>query len=1187
MGALANLEHISRLAQLNYDPKADASPITLRVRYVSKDLWICIDIPRNTPVHHARDLILKKCQLTLAPPSAPSSLAESPLQDEEPTPTGFGNYQAQMDRHLAQTKSLGALLSGVPPERTQTNSEGKDSGSHSTNQVASTISDPDKTPTNKPAASTSTKVSTKTDIPTSQSSNSISKSLKSNNSSGSDKDPLRSLVSVDDDDRRLNAEKLVERLAMFSDCLNGVGEASSINYGRTISARPPGSTTDAPSKSSSNLKRLLSNSSASQDDNNNNPSHVSTAITEKHPQRLVNIGGWTSWRDRHHSQSGKHFQREIPALSDIMADGPTNNHPSSESMKKERESWRASFGLFWVANGHWLDDSRLLNSYNLESYDLLELQLRNHYIQLPPPGGVNYSDHYAEGVLFKLSNKSRPVSILTNHGGKESTGVWKERWVVLQGTKLLIYHKRKDTTKKTIELPIPLHLVTRPLPPDSRHQFKFTMSSAATMSSTLIALDLSQNPTAPKLYFRGASDNELSHWIRIFNSLNNDDPLRSPMLGHDGTIPPRLSDKGSSAVANGAEAYSSERKRNHTSQSLGSSAPTINFISPTLISNAMAAFSNLNNTGLSSSNNSNSASSHQYQRSFSHGGIGHHALERKDNTLQHHHLISSAKDDSRRRAITEPHLMSTRIPSKHTVKGSLTSTESVVRTLDVSNVSEAPFRLDSPPGRKRRPVLGTEYLDNASQVLLATSSARSSTAPLYSGYIWLYIPPASDSINLPTMSGSHQGHGHSQTSGRYVKCFAAINDQGHFQWVEVKKQIDLENEQESRSELAKGSSTSRSSYGIQLKSFIKSESPTTHSHSSPHTPTRTKGEGKECADDAPTHEVNSSLGPPAVTGTMAHKLRLFFFCIQISREALAQVMLEATQANSPTGSPGSQSKASPSAKARHRLSSSVSGLASSALPPLPSLKSQSLSGSISKGTSKNPTWPTMAPIQQQLQHTHDRPPLAEGYGQTLFPELPLTTSPRSESRPVSQKRSSTSLKASKDEEGLTGTPSPNSTSDIGSSSMDVVARAQILQKAAALNRQLSIMSSDDDNLQDNKPSVLSSPASSPSKARLSLGETVSAKQANIPDSASTFESTRTSPSRQHHHYYQLNQPQSFQTAGQGQPVDPFERNEDMTAELLGRCPFLESPHEAHESTEKTFITLKGYTETEEGWRILQ
>ncbi|KAF9300234.1 hypothetical protein BGZ74_008111 [Mortierella antarctica] len=363
LSALASLDP-SHLANRNYDPNADTKLIAIRVRYVSKDLWIRIDIPRNVPVHQARDLILKKCQLTLAPPSAPSSLAETSLQDA-PTPTGL-NFPD------IDAPSLD-IFSG-----TDTNTE-----SQRAPEDKLLAPDPNRTPTNKAARKANGS------IQTSRSDNSISKSLKSNNSSG---------------------------------------------------------------------------------------------------------------------QSGKHFERELPALSDIMADCPDDGPPASESMKKECESWRASFGLFWVANGHWLDDSRLMNSYSLEPHDLLELQLRNHYIQLPPPGGhLNYSDHYAEGVLFKLSKKSRP-SLLTSNG-KDSTGVWKERWVVLQGTKLLIYHKRKDTTKKTIQLPTPLQMVTRVLPPNSRHQYKFTMSTAAPMSSTLIALDMSPDPNAPKLCFRGASEN--------------------------------------------------------------------------------------------------------------------------------------------------------------------------------------------------------------------------------------------------------------------------------------------------------------------------------------------------------------------------------------------------------------------------------------------------------------------------------------------------------------------------------------------------------------------------------------------------------------------------------------------------------------------------------------------------------
>lgn len=94
-------------------------------------------------------------------------------------------------------------------------------------------------------------------------------------------------------------------------------------------------------------------------------------------------------------------------------------------------------------------------------------------------------------------------------------------------------------------------------------------------------------------------------------------------------------------AGNGISGFSPERKRNHTGQSIGSNSTTINFISPTLISNAMVAFSNLNG------NHTQNGHGGDYHRSLSLG-----APDRKDAPLQHHPL----KED-RRRAITEPHLM--------------------------------------------------------------------------------------------------------------------------------------------------------------------------------------------------------------------------------------------------------------------------------------------------------------------------------------------------------------------------------------------------------------------------------------------------------------------------------------------------------------------------------------------------
>lgn len=205
----------------------------------------------------------------------------------------------------------------------------------------------------------------------------------------------------------------------------------------------------------------------------------------------------------------------------------------------------------------------MINSYQLQPNCLLELQLRNNYIQLPPLGGqLNYYDHYAEGILYKRSKKNGAVSKLTSHGSgsasKDGTGVWKERWVVLQGTKLFLYHKRKvwcctkskifvcakklpiiffvcllkkenryaacihssildlflilfyfplqDTTKKVIQLVVPLRISTTVLPINPRHSFKLTQSSLAPLSTTMITLTMSSDPTVPKVCFRATSE---------------------------------------------------------------------------------------------------------------------------------------------------------------------------------------------------------------------------------------------------------------------------------------------------------------------------------------------------------------------------------------------------------------------------------------------------------------------------------------------------------------------------------------------------------------------------------------------------------------------------------------------------------------------------------------------------------
>ncbi|KAF9152622.1 hypothetical protein BG015_004992 [Linnemannia schmuckeri] len=51
--------------------------IPIHVRYVLKDLWVQVDLPRDMPVHKARDLILSKCRLTSVPLQTPTASSVS------------------------------------------------------------------------------------------------------------------------------------------------------------------------------------------------------------------------------------------------------------------------------------------------------------------------------------------------------------------------------------------------------------------------------------------------------------------------------------------------------------------------------------------------------------------------------------------------------------------------------------------------------------------------------------------------------------------------------------------------------------------------------------------------------------------------------------------------------------------------------------------------------------------------------------------------------------------------------------------------------------------------------------------------------------------------------------------------------------------------------------------------------
>ncbi|KAG0284645.1 hypothetical protein BGZ96_010997 [Linnemannia gamsii] len=343
--------------------------------------------------------------------------------------------------------------------------------------------------------------------------------------SGQDDDSFNDQESIDDDEAELRAEELIGS-DMFGQSPSarigaaGVSRADSINQGlRGLSfatsrvrdnshgshssdhyhAQPPLTTRPTVKQhhqqqhqhqgqqqhalSQQQLSRLISYSTRHKNDG-----HGLTISSEKHgkdglsAKRFSNIPGWANYRSRQNSNNSKHIDREVLNHGGVLADHclDEENPAITEERKSECTAWKACFGLFWLAAGHWLDDSRLVSSYNLQPHCLLELQLKNNYIQLPPPGTpLNYCDHYAEGLLYKKSKKNK-----LGQGNRECAG---------------------DTTKKTQELTPPLTVLITAIPQNARHSLKLT-SSSMTMSSSMISVLTSQDPTAPVVCLRASSE---------------------------------------------------------------------------------------------------------------------------------------------------------------------------------------------------------------------------------------------------------------------------------------------------------------------------------------------------------------------------------------------------------------------------------------------------------------------------------------------------------------------------------------------------------------------------------------------------------------------------------------------------------------------------------------------------------
>ncbi|KAG0317144.1 hypothetical protein BGZ99_006458 [Dissophora globulifera] len=1027
------------LTNAQTDPKIDtagASVIPIHVRYVTKDFWVQVDIPLDMPVHEARDLILAKCRLT-SPPSqvlhstpppplplstlAPSLLPSSTVSEVTLTNPGRFKRSSQEQTPVFWNNS---------DQRQDIDNRSRKGGHHYLDADSS---------------STFEGSSVRTDVSDNNNLTPFRGRRLAYGGVGGDDESFNDQESIGDDEAELQAEELITMAeddvfllqpqtpqtrsrvssgsCTLSDSslqeLHTVGIMSPARSSREGSQHSPWSSDTSEHENTvlnqEQLNRLISYSSLHKGSSGN--SYGSPLGDGRGGAGSKDLGGamrfsrmssWTRSRqnsDHHTRYMGREVLDHGGVLEDSLGGG---TEPKTEPRKSECMAWKACFGLFWLAAGHWLDDSRLVSSYQLQPHCLLELQLRNNYIQLPPPGtSLSYYDHYAEGVLYKMSKKS-----------SAKTGTWKERWVVLQGTKLFLYHKRKDTTKKAIELGMPLSVVTTVLPHTPRQGFKLACSSSPLpISTTILTLTISSDPAAPKVCFRATSESELSHWARIFSSLNFM-PLQAPppppppplfdrncMTGSPVApliyVPPPLPplpleqppplplttalptsrrDRHHSYTTTsrfaetGLNFSKPERKRCHTIQGAAAipaysniTNSTWSAINPVLISNAAVALSNLSQHTDESSDlaedimrwrrTDNAGNSNSCSDGTSILRRDGHDITANARNSQHHHSLSRhvslssgyrrfAMEAERRQRMTsdldgQPHQLKNqplvRMRSLGSQRGSYQPlirdrhqpTKAIASTEPVSESTSIPHTNTSENNQ------GLLNLDPSSQALLRSSLEKSSAPLLYSGYVWLYIPntPSSTSLSssqsscqkrmdhggpsgsltssreaTPLMSKSNSSTSISmnlrptmkkstpsgnraanisitKASGRYVKCYVAINALGQFQWVEAKKDGQQQQRQQHQEEESGEcqDATPSPHFGIQLNAKSSAE---------------IDGEFFDGAHPAVPTKLNDKnimtkkITTPIVQASVAYKLRLYFFCIRISLSALSEVAHE-------------------------------------------------------------------------------------------------------------------------------------------------------------------------------------------------------------------------------------------------------------------------------------------------------
>ncbi|KAF9579985.1 hypothetical protein BGW38_003540 [Lunasporangiospora selenospora] len=323
-----------------------------------------------------------------------------------------------------------------------------------------------------------------------------------------------------------------------------------------------------------------------------------------------------------------------------------------------------------------------------------------------------------------------------------------------------------------------------------------------------------------------------------------------------------------------------------------------------------------------------------------------------------------------------------------------------------------------PSQESKQQLPGTESLDAPSKQLLERVCPENSLPPLFWGYIWLYIPNSGTSPFSSNTTSPHEGvleepklprlpsQGLSRSTsragnisikkatGRYIKCFSVISSEGQLHWVEAANNDEVDR----RSESCKGSG-SRTSYSL----LLDSSAPCKNSASSTARNSQCFPDKSTPSDDYQSVTHNGSDNWPqsekSIQASMAHKLRLYFFCIKISTSSLPDVRLEKTEVQEEEKSVRPRVDKRSEIKARNRISAPIATRPMTLLQLSSSgsstpAKTRTLSGTFPSGFLNQPVWPSMSPFNERQPPTSSSTISQERLSQALAKVQMKSNSPR-------------------------------------------------------------------------------------------------------------------------------------------------------------------------------------------------